>query len=74
MTAAEAQDNGSGILEYHFVCTNGPWSSGWQTDRHYEISESWGRSQQGFIFYVEARDECGNVSGRSPDVLVRYCQ
>ena len=71
MTAAEAEDNSGGPLEYRFVNTNGPAGSGWQTSRYHEYFICF--SHKGYRFYVEARDACENVSTASPEVLAVPC-
>jgi len=71
MTAAEAEDDSTGPLEYRFVNTNGPASSGWQTSRYH--SYFIGFSHKGYDFYVEARDLCEN-SVASPVIKAWPCQ
>jgi len=73
MTAAEAEDNSGGTLEYRFVCTNNSdLTSGWQEGQYYEAFI--GRSHQGLDFYVEVRDLCENVSTASPVIKAWPCE
>ncbi|MBN2269464.1 MAG: hypothetical protein JXN61_02560 [Sedimentisphaerales bacterium] len=72
MTAAEAEDDSGGPLQYRFVNTNGPASSGWQTSRYYEYFICF--SHKGYDFYVEARDACENVSTASPIIKAWPCE
>jgi len=72
MTAAEAEDDSGGTLEYRFVCTNeSDFTSGWQISQYYQAHIC--RSHQGLDFYVEVRDVCEN-SVASPVIKAWPCE
>ncbi|MHC4750527.1 MAG: right-handed parallel beta-helix repeat-containing protein [Planctomycetota bacterium] len=69
MTAAIATDDSGGPVEYFFLCTTASgFSSGWQTDPFYTVLL--GRSGQGHIFRVKARDPSGNETAYSLEDVV----
>jgi hypothetical protein len=65
MRAVTAEDD-SGIVEYYFYCTTeSGFSSGWVEDPSYSVQI--GRSGQGHIFRVKARDAFGNETAWSTE-------
>jgi hypothetical protein len=64
MTAVVATDAGGGAVEYYFECSEHGFDSGWQLAPLYSVPV--GRSGQGFLFRVRARDQFGNMTGWSP--------
>lgn len=65
MTATVATDAGGGPVEYFFECiTISGFNSGWITTNTYQVAI--GRSRQGLIFRVRARDQFGNMTAWSP--------
>ena len=61
MTAVVAVDAGGGPVEYYFECTTEHgFDSGWVLTPIYSVPI--GRSGQGHIFRVRARDQFGNMT------------
>jgi hypothetical protein len=67
MTATTAVDDSGGAVEYFFECvTDSGFNSGWQASPIYLVQL--GRSGQGHIFRVKARDQFHNETGWSIEV------
>jgi hypothetical protein len=64
MTAVVAVDAGGGAVEYYFDCDENGFDSGWILTPTYSVPV--GRSGQGWLFRVRARDQFGNTTGWSP--------
>jgi hypothetical protein len=63
MESVVATDAYSGFVEYRFICSNGTYSSGWQTSPHYE---AWTQTPGLTVtFQVKARDLFGNETALS---------
>jgi hypothetical protein len=64
MTAVIAVDAGGGPVEYYFECDESGFDSGWILTETYSVPI--GRSGQGWLFRVRARDQFGNMTAWSP--------